>query len=691
MYTVAVDIGGTFTDVVAFDRTSGRMAMGKALTTPSDLQKGVIDGLADAARALGVEVPQLLAGAERMVHATTQSSNAVFAYAGARTAVLTTRGFADTLVIMRATGRVAGLSVYERHHYRNTQKPRLLADERDIIGIAERMDYRGRVVTPLDESALRQAARDIRARGYRAVAVCFLFSHKNPAHERRAAQILAEEAPDLFASLSSEVAPVLGEYERSATALFNAYVGPVIKGYLDRLEQTLADARLRQRLLIMQANGGITTTSQLVPIFTVESGPAAGVVGAAHLARELGHGNVIATDVGGTTFKVAVVRDGTWSFSKETVLNQYQLRLPMIDVASIGAGGGSIAWLDGARLRVGPRSASSDPGPACYALGGSEPTVTDADVLLGYISPHRFLGGRMALRADLAEQAIRTRIADALFGGDAIAAAAGIRQVIDSQMADLIRKTTLERGFDPRDFVLMAYGGSGPAHATAYGTEVGMREIIVPYFATVHSAYGAAISDIRFSLAYSDPLTLPVAPARLEEIYGAMERRGSALLAEADAPPGRRRFERWVEARFRRQVHVVRIGAPALFDEAAVERLATDFAREYERLFGPGSGLAGAGIELVNYGVEAIGTVDKPALERTAAGASPAPGSHRLTYCPRRRKMVQTAIYAGPSLPAEASIEGPAVIEHPGTSIVLLEGQRARIDAFRHTHIRIGA
>lgn len=661
--------------------------MGKALTTPADLQRGVMDGLANAAEGFSLDVAKLLAGAERMVHATTQSSNAVFAFSGARTAVLTTRGFADTLVIMRATGRVAGLSVFERHHYRNTQKPRLLADERDIFAIPERVDATGRVVTPLDEDAVRTAVRDIRARGYKAAAVAYLFSHKNAAHEERTAAIVAEEAPELYVSTSARIAPVLGEYERSATALFNAYVGPVIAGYLERLERTLVDAGLKQKLLIVQANGGIATASQVVPIFTIESGPAAGVVGAAHLAHELGHDNVIATDVGGTTFKVAIVQGGQWSYSKETVLNQYQLRLPMIDVASIGAGGGSIAWLDGARLRVGPQSASSDPGPACYGLGGREPTVTDADVVLGYISPERFLGGRMALRPDLATEAIKARLGDALFGGDAIAAAAGIRQVIDSQMADLIRKTTLERGFDTRDFVMMAYGGSGPAHAASYGAEVGIREIIVPYFATVHSAYGAALSDIRFSLAYSDPLTLPVPPERLESIYATMEERGEAMLADADVRTDRRRFERWVEARYRRQVHVVRIPVPARFDAAGVEALGKAYHREYERLFGPGSGLTDAGIECVNYGVDAIGVVDKPIAERVATGAAPVPRTRRDTWCMRRRAMVDTAIHDGPSLPAESIIDGPAVIEHPGTNIVVLDGQRARIDAFRHTHI----
>ena len=687
MYTVAVDIGGTFTDVVVMEDASGRTYAGKSLTTPDDLQRGVFDGLADAAGHVGIPVPQLLGRTARMVHATTQSSNAVFSFTGARTAVLATRGFGDTLLIMRATGRVAGLSVFERHHYRMTEKPRLLVDERDIFEVAERVDYLGRVVTPLDEAAVSRIARTIGDRGYQAVAVGFLFSHKNAAHEQRVREILRRELPDVYVSLSSDVAPVMGEYERSATALFNAYVGPVIESYVVRLEHALRDAGLSQRLLMMQANGGVATTAQTVPIFTIESGPAAGVVGSAQIASAMGLRNVIATDVGGTTFKVAIVDNGRWGESRETVLNQYQLRLPMVDVASIGAGGGSIAWVDGRRLRIGPQSAAAMPGPACYGQGGEQPTVTDADLVLGYLSPDRFLGGRMKLHPERARAAIDQKVARPLFDGDVLAAAAGIRTVIDSQMADLIRKCTLERGFDPRQFVIFAYGGAGPVHAASYAANVGVHRIVVPFFATVHSAYGAARSDVRFSLRHSHPLVLPVDPEVVEAIYAKMERDGAARLAEAEVPRAQQRYERWVEARYRRQVHHLRVPAPSRIDAAGLRALMQDFEHEYERLFGRGAALKDAGIEFVNYGVDAIGAV--PALPATAwpGGAAVSPRTERATWCPRARAMVPTPIYEGPALPADARIEGPAIIEHPGTTIVVLAGQAATIDGHRHTHI----
>ena len=691
MYTVAVDIGGTFTDVVVIEDDSGETFAGKSLTTPDDLQRGVFDGLEDAAGHVGIDVRRLLARTGRMVHATTQSSNAIFSFTGARTAVLATRGFGDTLLIMRATGRVAGLTVFERHHYRMTQKPRLLVDERDIFEIPERVDYRGRVVQALDEAAVRQVAATLRERGYQAVAVAFLFSHKNAGHERRVHQILAAELPGVYVSLSCDVAPVMGEYERSATALFNAYVGPVIESYVSRLAGALAEAGLKQKLLMMQANGGVATAAHTVPIFTIESGPAAGVVGAAQIASSLDLPNVIATDVGGTTFKVAIVDRGRWGYSRETVLNQYQLRLPMVDVASIGAGGGSIAWVDGRRLRIGPQSAGAAPGPACYALGGEEPTVTDADLVLGYLSPDRFLGGRMRLDPERATQAIKHRIADPLLGGDTLAAAAGIRTVIDSQMADLIRKSTLERGHDPRDFVVFAYGGAGPVHAASYAEEVGVARIIVPFFATVHSAFGAARSDVRFSLQHSHPLVPPVAPQIVEDIYVAMEADGARRLAEADVPPARQRHERWVEARYRRQVHNLRVPAPARIDEAGLARMLADFEHEYERLFGKGAALKDAGIEFVNYGVDSIGLAAAPVMARWGEGRAVAPRTFRMTWCPRSRDMVRTPIYDGPSLPAKARIAGPAVIEHPGTTIVVLAGQTASVDEQRHTHIATSA
>ena len=689
MYNIAIDIGGTFTDVVVIENESGQLYMGKSLTTPEDLQQGVLDVLSNISTEVGISIKELLSKASRIVHATTQSSNAIFAYSGAKTAVLTTRGFGDTLIIMRATGRVAGLSVYQRHHYSATSKPRFVVDERDIFEVPERVDSRGIVVAELNEDAVRDIARTLRVQEYEAVAISYLFSHQNPQHEKRTAEIILEEIPEIYISNSADVSPIMGEYERSASALFNSYVGPIIESYLDRLEKTLIEKGLKQRLFVVQANGGLSTVAQTVPIFTIESGPAAGVVGAAYVAKKLGFPRVVATDVGGTTFKVAIIDKGNWSYRKDIVLNQYQLRIPAIDVQSIGAGGGSIAWADGSRLRVGPQSAEADPGPACYNLGGNEPTVTDADVVLGYISPEQFLGGRMRLDADRSVKSIKEKIADPLFNGDIIDAAAGIKKVINSQMADLIRKSTLERGHDPRNFVMMAYGGSGPAHVASYGYDVGVSSIVIPYFATVLSAYGAALSDIRFSFQFSEPIVLPCDSARIEQIFTKMEVKGAEALENANVPEELREYQRWVEAKYRRQVHNLRVTANYV-DNAGLDQIALDFTNEYERLFGPGSGLKDAGIELVNFGVDAVGQVEKAPWEKGVGNNVSSPYINRPTYCFQEHKMVSTPVYEGPNISVGTLIEGPAIIEHPGTTIVLHIGQTLKIDEFRHSHINTG-
>ena len=690
MFTVAVDIGGTFTDVFVVDEEIKRTFISKTATTPDDLLVGVMTGLDEAAAQMGLNIEKLLNATERFIHATTQSSNAIFAFTGARTAVLTTRGFGDTLTIMRATGRVAGLSVMERHHYRKTDKPRLLVDERDIFEVSERIDSKGRIVVPLDEETVHQIVHSVQEKGYEALAVAFLFSQKNPEHEKRVGTIVAEEAPELFLSLSYAVAPEIGEYERSATALFNAYVGKIIERYLERLERTLIDSGLRRKLLIVQSNGGLVTPEQTIPVFTIESGPAVGVVGAANLTRELGLRDVIATDIGGTTSKVAVIKDGKWNYRNEAVINQYQLRMPIVDVTSIGAGGGSIAWVDGRRLRVGPHSAAAYPGPACYGFGGVEPTITDIDLLLGYLDPERFLGGRMILDPELAAEVVQSRVASLLFDGDLIAAAAGIRQIIDAQVADLIRKATLERGHDPRSFVIMAYGGCAPAHVASYGLELNIREMIIPFQATAFSAYGAALADARFSLRISDPLVLPAEAKKVNVHFNTMEERGHALLDDAGVPPEKRVIERWLEARYLRQVHTVRVPVPRELNVSTLSEVSRRFRDEYERLYGAGSALPDADIELVTYCIDAVGMIERSTGEKSNVTGEVSPRTHRPTYCPFRREMVTTPIFDASSLFTGSKVNGPAVIQHPGTTIIIHRGQVAEIDEYRHTHILEG-
>ncbi|MEE9273711.1 MAG: hydantoinase/oxoprolinase family protein, partial [bacterium] len=377
MYSIGIDIGGTFTDAAVAPHEGGRAVLAKAPTTPEDYLAGVMEALDEAARELGLPLSDLLAQTALLAHATTVTSNVLWARTGPSVGLIATRGFEDQILIMRGIGRVAGLSLAERRHYRRTDKPAPIVPRRRIRGAAERIDSSGEVLVPLDEDGVREDIRRlVEEEGVEALAVGLLWSFRNPIHERRVKEIAAEAAPGLPVSLSSELSGRLGEYERTATAALNAYVAPAMEGYLERLCARLAEAGLARPPLIVQSNGGLTPADRVAPVRTIESGPAVGVVGAARLAGEIGRPNLIATDVGGTTFKVGLVQEGGWDLADETVLTQYHVHVPMVDVASIGAGGGSIAWEDGGRLRVGPRSAGAAPGPACYGAGGEAPTVT---------------------------------------------------------------------------------------------------------------------------------------------------------------------------------------------------------------------------------------------------------------------------------------------------------------------------
>lgn len=694
-FIVGIDIGGTFTDAAAVDTASGAVYSAKARTTPDDLVRGVLDALELLAQQAGCRREVLLAETTKFAHGTTQTSNVMFTWSGARTGLLATRGFADELLIMRARGRVAGLGHAERRHFRATQKPPQIIPRELIEEVAERVDYRGRVLVPLTEEEARRAVDALLARGVEAVAIALLWSPQEPEHELLLERVLRERAPDVYVSVSHRLAPVIGEYERTATTAVNAYVGPTVATYFERLADRLRAAGLSRPLLVLQASGGAAQVEETVPVNTIESGPAAGMVATKLLADAAGYRNIVATDVGGTTFKVGLLVDGQWSLARETVINQYTLLIPMIDLVSIGAGGGSIAWVDDSRLRIGPESAGADPGPACYGWGGTEPTVTDADLALGLLNPERFLGGRLRLRPDLAEQAIRERVANRLFDGDVTRAAAGIRQVVDAQMGDLVRKMSIERGYDPREFVLLAYGGAGPLHAAGYARDVGVRQIIVPPAATVYSAFGAAASDIHHSLQRSFGGIFPDDLDEIARLYAEMERAACELLQRQGVPPERMRLARWADMRYERQWHDVRVPVPAgPVDGAFVTAVQQAFANRYAALYGAGSVLANAGLRLLRVGIEAVGVVEKPALPRLEPGGpdpTPAEQPARRVFWPEAGQWLETRVFDGLLLRPGNRLEGPAVIELPGTTVAIPPADRAEIDHFGNTLITLCA
>jgi len=686
MYIVGVDVGGTFTDVAVLDLPSGRTVMAKSFSTPADLSVGVLDALAIAANDLQVTVGELLARTVRFVHATTQTSNTLLTFSGARVGLLTTRGFEDQLLIMRGVGRVAGLSLMERRHPRATSKPPLLVDEPRIRGLRERVDARGQVITPLDVDHARAQIADLLRLGVEAVAVCLLWAFANPVHEQVVASLIQEAAPGIHISLSHQVAPLRGEYERTATTVVNAYVAPSLERYLARLAGCLRETGLRVPMLVVQANGGVTSVERVVPVQTIESGPAVGVAAARAVAQATGHPQVIATDVGGTTFKVSLLAEGKWATTRESVIAQYSLWLPMVDVASIGAGGGSVAWVDDTRLRVGPRSAGALPGPACYGRGGTDPTVTDADVVLGYIGPETFWGGRMRLDVEAAARAIHEHVASRLFDGDVFRAAAGIREVVNQQMADLIRKIMIERGYDPRDFVLFAYGGMGPVHSNAYARAAGIGRVLVPNGASVLSAVGGARADILHILTVSDLVLLPADPERLRRHYRRMEAEATDMLEADGIPPAGRIFGRWVEMRYRRQLHAVRVDLPpGILDGPTLDDLADFFERRYAVLYGAAAAYREAGIEIVAVGLDARGMAELPPLPVLPAGErdpSYAFKGWRQVYCLRRHRWVEVPVYDGPRLRAGSAVAGLALVEYPHTTVVVEEGTDAAVDRF---------
>jgi len=689
-FAIGVDVGGTFTDLALLESGRHDVRIVKTPTTPAAPMEGVWRAIELAAETAGVSVEELLSRTTKFVHGTTLTTNVLFNRDGPRVGFLTTRGFGDQVLIMRAKGRVAGLSLAERRHFRRSNKPRPLVDYPLIAEVAERIDWKGAVVVPLNEADVRRALADLRREGAEAFAICLLWSFRNPVHERRLAELVRDEFPTAFVSVSSELSAVIGEYERGITTVVNSYVGPQVGAHMRRLRDDLAVRGLTCPPLILQSHGGAAHIDEVVPVQTVESGPAAGIVGARYLGDLLGIRHIIAADVGGTTFKVGLIRDGEWSYGSETVVGQFELQIPMVDVISIGAGGGSVVWADGSRLRVGPRSVGADPGPACYARGGAEPTVTDADLALGYLNPQYFLGGRIPLSRERAETAIREAIGP-LFGGDVRAAADGIRRVTDAQMSDLIRKATIERGWDLRDFVLMAYGGMGPVHCCHYAEEAGIDHIVVPYAATVHSALAAAVTEVRMTRKLSAPLVLPGDPAHAARAFSRLEAEAMATMARQGIAPTQVAIARWAEMRYRRQMHVVRVTTPSGDISAdTLARLAGAFEARYASLYGASANYREAGIEIVTFGVDGTAKTSQPELVPLALEGEDATHARkgeravvwRLTDGP-----LTTPVLDGERLRPGNRFAGAAIVEYAGTTLVVPRGWTADVDRYRNVHL----
>jgi N-methylhydantoinase A len=686
--TIGVDTGGTFTDLVLL-QDDGGIRVEKRPSTPPDFSEGVLDVVQALDHGRALEAVDHF-----FYHGTTVATNAMITGSGAKTGFITTAGHRDVLPMMRIIGRSAGFSETELKQYTYTQKPPPIVPKTRIKEVFERIDHRGEVIVPLNEDSARRAARELVAEGVQSIGVCFLWSFRNPAHERRMREILEEEAQGIHVSISSEIVPAIKEYERSATTAVNAYLAPLLTTYLERLEGALGEQGLHEDALhIMQSMGGAMRAddAESKAVNTLASGPAGGVVAARFLGRMLEQPNIICADVGGTSFDVGLVVDGEPVITSTSTVNQYTLLVPTIDIVSIGAGGGSIAWVDLGRLRVGPQSAGADPGPACYGRGGEEATVTDADVVLGYIDPDYFLGGRIKLDRDRAEQAVREKVAEPL-GMSVRDAAAGIIEIANHHMSDLMRKMTIERGYDPRDFVVYAFGGAGPLHGGAFGRELGVKEIIFPLgnIASAFSAFGLAVSDLTAVTQISELALAPFDAKTVSEHFAALEEKARRELAGSGARSEDVSFQRVLELRYKGQVHQVDTPVPAgTVTAEALEGVLADFERRYETLYGRGSGFREAGIELVTYRVLASVHVQGARVEPHDEGESdPGPariGRERLFWRDVGGE-VDTEIY-GDGLAPGMAFEGPAVIRLAATTALVHAGQRARVD--RYGNVRI--
>ena len=678
-WRIGIDIGGTFTDVAMVEESTGRIEIAKVATTPRDFGQGVIDGLRQGLAANAIDPAQVAL----LAHATTVVTNALLEKKGARTGFIATRGFRDLLELRRSSRP----DLYDLFQ----DAPAVLVPRRHRFEITERIDAQGQVVTPLAEAELSSIIEAIRDAGLQTVGVSFLFSFLNDAHERRVGEILRAELPGVGVFLSCEVLPEIREFERASTTAVCAYVGPLLASYLERLQQAATQLGL-PALQVMGSSGGVFDIAEALrmPAAVVESGPAAGVVAAALAGRQLGRDNLISFDMGGTTAKASVIVGGEVAVTAEYEVGGaanakrwmqgtgHPIRVPVIDLAEVSAGGGSIAWIDpGGALKIGPHSAGADPGPAAYGAGGTHPTVTDADVVLGHLDREALLGG--ALRIDLAaaERAIDDAVARPL-GLSVADAASRIAEVVNANMAQALRIVSVERGHDPQEFSLIAFGGAGPVHAVALADELQIPEVIIPPAPGAFSALGLVASDLKRDYArtlYAD--LAQVEPGRIAQGLAGMETAGAAMLEAARVPPAQRALLRFADVRYRRQAYELTVPvADGPITRATLDALAEAFHAKHAQTYGHAN--RAETVQLVNLRVTALGRL--PGLKLVQrADADSARVRTRDVWFPATG-FVATPVHWRNGLSPGRQLVGPVVIEALDSTTVVPPGWQAEID-----------
>ena len=668
MYRIGIDVGGTFTDMVAVDDT-GRVTLAKAASTPADPSIGVMDGVAALAEALGVDGGRLLAETERIVHGTTVATNALLEKKGARVGLLTTEGHRDVIEMRE------GLKD-DRYNLR-MPAPEPLVPRARRLGVRERLRADGTVAVALDPRSLDRAIGVLQKDGVEAVAVCYFHAYRDDRHEAVTKKALARAMPGVYVSLSSSVLPQIKEYERVSTTVVNAYVGPALSRYLSRLGARLAEAGYRGPVLIMQSHGGVVPIDEAVRVAAgaVLSGPAGGVAGSRYAAQLLGEGDLIPFDMGGTSTDISLVVGGRAQLAGDRGVAGHRVALPSLDIVSLGAGGGSIAWVDaGGILQVGPQSAGADPGPACYGRGGTAATVTDANLVLGYLDAGNFLGGRARLDAAAAERAL-----DALagrIGVDRTAAAAGVHAVVNTRMAEGIRLVSVRRGVDPRRFALLAFGGAAGLHATSVARQLDLQRVIVPRVAAVLSAWGMLATDLRYEVVQTHigDVKRVGAPA-LRRVFARMEAEGRRRLGPAFA--GRVRIERAADMRYGEQVFEVTVPLDGVDLDAPdmMAQVVERFHQRHEALYT--YSLRDQEPVLVNARLAVVGEL--PALPEEPPVPARAPGGPRSRRPIHLGDWVEAPVYDLEALSPGQVIAGPAVLETATTTVLLHPADRATV------------
>ena len=676
-YRLGVDIGGTFTDATLIDESSGDVRICKVSSTPDDPSRGFVEAVE---RILG-EAEVSPGDVGYVVHGTTIATNSIIEGKLAPTGFITTEGFRDMLEIARQIRP----SLYDIHF----EKPRPLVPRQRCFGVPERLDARGEVIVPLNDDALRRAAQTLHDDGVESLAICFLHSYVNDVHERRAGEVLKEFLPGLRVSLSSDVAPEFREYFRASTTIINAGIQPIVARYLDRIERRLREIGLMAELLIMQSSGGVFSFSAAAekPVYMVESGPAAGVIATSYLGETLGEKNLISFDVGGTTAKTGLIRNGAPGVTREYEVGSaarsaehgakasgYPIRTTVIDLVEIGAGGGSIAWVDGGGvLRVGPQSAGADPGPACYDSGGNEPTITDANLVLGRIDPHSFLGGQIQLNEKASRSVIDEKCARPL-KMDIVEVAHGIVEIANAAMTSALRRISVQRGYDPRDFVLVGFGGAGPLHANRLADELEIPKVLIPMSPGIFSAMGLLVTDLKhdYSATHVGRLDDVVCDDLANE-FGALEAQGRSALERDRVNSDHMRFLRKMDLRYVGQSYELTLAIEETeVSRDGIERLSGRFHHEHERAYGFSA--PGEPIELVNLRLSAVGSIAKPRLRECELGdgdIAEAQIATRLVYFAESGGFVECPVYERHKLGAGARIEGPAIVaEMDSTTLI---------------------